>query len=336
MKGAFALAKGDTAHLFEGFGDLSDIDNFTRYGNAIKSALRKFKIGSAIVICDLHPGYFSAQFAHSLANPVKVQHHEAHVASAIIDSGLKGDVFAAAFDGTGYGWDGNIWGGEFFKGSLKNMRRARHLDYMPMPGGDACAKNPWRMAVSYLYKAFGADFIKLKLGILKDVDRKKLAVLKDMMDKRMNSPLTSSMGRFFDAVASIVLNKGVAKYEAQLPIELERMAASGIDSHYGSGGSIRILKGVVRDVKRCERASVISAKFHNSIAHMILDAAQISKIKNVVLTGGVFQNNYLKDKTIGLLSKNGFKVYTHSKIETNDNGIPIGQIAIAHSRGLCA
>ncbi len=352
LKGAFALAKGDKAYLFDGFGDLSELDNFTGYDKAIAAARKSLKIRPKIVVCDLHPGYFSTQFAEDYALSAirytlfKVQHHEAHIASAIIDSGINGEVLGAAFDGTGYGLDGNIWGGEFFAGGIKSLKRIAHLDCIPMPGGDACIKEPWRMAASYLYSVFGSGFMKLKIDFVKEIDKKKWAVLKNMIDKKINSPLTSSMGRLFDAAGSMILNKRKAKFEAELPIELEDIAVKNIDDSYGPGGpepltasrlgywasSAKIIKGIVRDIEKKAAASIISAKFHNSIAETILVAAKISKMKRVVLSGGVFQNRYLKDRVVKLLSKNDFKAYEHSNVETNDSGIPLGQIAIASAR----
>ena len=327
MKGAFALAKGRDAYLFDGFGDLSDLDNFTRYEKAVGGAEKKLNIRPQIVACDLHPGYFSTQFAENRdSDPFKVQHHEAHIASAIIDNGISGEVLGAAFDGTGYGPDGNIWGGEFFTGNAKSFERIAHLKYIPMPGGEACIKEPWRMAASYLYSVFGS---------VKGYDKKRWAILKNMIDRKINSPLTSSMGRLFDAAGSIILNKEKASFEAELPIALEKMAATDIDDSYRSDDSADIIKGIIRDIEKKVAAGIISAKFHNSIAAMILSAAKRSKMKNVLLSGGVFQNRYLKDRAIRLLSSNDFKVYTHSNIETNDSGIPIGQVSIANARFAC-
>ena len=338
LKGAFALAKGDKAYLFDGFGDLSDLDNFTRYEKAVGAAKKKLNIRPQVVVCDLHPGYFSTRFAHdyTIHDPrstiYEAQHHESHIASAIIDGGISGKVLGAAFDGTGYGRDGNIWGGEFFAGGLKSLERIAHLDYIPMPGGEACVREPWRMAASYLYSTFGPNFLKLKIDFVKSIDKNSWAILKEMIDKKVNSPLTSSMGRLFDAVGSMILNKRKAKFEAELPIELEKIAVKNIDDSYGPLESAKIIRGIVRDIEKKAAAPIISAKFHNSIAEMILAAAKISKMKRVVLSGGVFQNRYLKDRAMKLLSKNDFKVYAHSNVETNDSGIPLGQIAIANAR----
>jgi Hydrogenase maturation factor len=345
LKGAFALAKGDKAYLFDGFGDLSDLDNFTRYGKAVRSAETKLNIRPEIVVCDLHPGYFSAQFAENYTlsakryTLLKTQHHEAHVASAIVDNGIRGDVLGVAFDGTGYGTDGKIWGGEFFAGNIKSLKRVAHLEYAPMPGGEMCIKEPWRMAGSYIYSA---------TGNVKSYDRKRWAVLKSMIEKKINSPMTSSVGRLFDAVGSLVLNKEKARFEAELPIELERIADKNESGHYALDlkekdhitiinmtGTIR---GILKDMDKKVPKPKISAKFHNTVAMMILNIAKRAGIKNIVLSGGVFQNKFLSKKTRQLLEGGGFRVYAHSNIETNDSGIPIGQIAIVNARGttICA
>jgi len=338
LKGAFALAMGGEAYLFDGFGDLSELDNFTGYEKAVKVAESKLKIKPKIVACDLHPSYFSTHFAENLQlkayslKLIKVQHHEAHIASAIIDNNIKGDVLGAAFDGTGYGLDGNIWGTEFFSGNTKGFKRIAHLDYIPMPGGEACIKEPWRMAAIYLYSIFGGDFLKLKIDFVKSMDKNRWAVLKKIIDKNINSPLTSSMGRFFDAAASLILNKNNSEFEAQLPIELEKIVEPGIDENYCANRSAKIIKGIVNDLEKKVSARIISARFHNSIAELILRKARKAKMKNIVLSGGVFQNGYLMNRTVKLLNKNNFNVYTHSSVATNDSGIPIGQIAIANAR----
>ncbi|MDP3730566.1 MAG: hypothetical protein Q8R14_03460 [Candidatus Omnitrophota bacterium] len=351
LKGAFALAKGRDAYLFDGFGDLSDLDNFTKYEKAIEAAKKKFKIDPQVIVCDMHPGYFSTQFAESCqlsaVSPqlYRVQHHEAHIASAITDNDINGEVLGAAFDGTGYGPDGNIWGGEFFVGNIRNMKRAAHLDYIPMPGGEACIREPWRMAASYLYAIFGPNFLKLKMDFVKSIDKNSWTILKEMIDKKLNSPLTSSMGRLFDAAGSMILNKRKAKFEAELPIELEDIADENENGHYDfelrkTDGLISIdmsgaIRGVLKDVDKKVPISRISAKFHNMIAFIILKAAGRHKARRVALSGGVFQNKFLKERSVRLLKDNGFKVYTHLRVQTSDSGIPLGQIAIANARAAC-
>ena len=336
LKGAFALTKGASVYLFDGFGDLSDLDNFTRYGKAIEAAGKKLSIKPQMIVCDMHPGYFSTRFAeeYGARQPVfKVQHHEAHIAGAIADNGIRGKVLGVAFDGTGYGTDGKIWGGEFFIGDAKGFERVAHLKYMPMPGGEMCIKEPWRMAASYIYAATGG---------VKRYDRKRWAILKSMIERNINSPLTSSAGRLFDAVGSIVLNKEDAGYEAELPIRLEKIADVNEGGHYDTGltekdGSILIdmskcIKGILKDIGKKVSAPKISARFHNTVALTILKTAKRFDIKDVLLSGGVFQNKILSRKAQELLKERGFKVYTNSNTETNDSGISLGQIAIANAR----
>lgn len=347
MKGAFAVAKGDEAVLVDGFGDLGDPDNFANYEKAIESELKKLKVRPKIIACDLHPGYFSSRFAESF-QPYRVQHHEAHIASAIVDYAIRGKVIGVAFDGTGYGSDGNVWGGEFFIGGLKNLKRAAHFDYVAMPGADLAVTEPWRMAASYIYRTSGKRKGRIYLKYLKRF--KEWPILKKMIDKNINSPLTSSLGRLFDAVGSIVLSKLTARYEAELPIELEKMAVRMCRDRYKfdiktRNGLIKIsvfktIEGIVWDLQRRVDKGIISAKFHNTVAEVILDTAlnlrKSFKINKVILSGGVFQNRFLTARAGQLLKNRKFEVYTHLKVPTNDSGIPIGQIAIANMRARCA
>ena len=332
LKGAFALAKGCEAFLYEGFGDLSDLGNFERYEKAVNNAIRATNIKPVIIIHDMHPGYFSTRFAESFLRVSKgrsifpVQHHEAHIASCMIDNDIKGSVIGVAFDGTGYGVDGNIWGGEFFAGSLKGFRRAAHLEYIAMPGADKAVMEPWRMAESYMYAAS---------GICKD------PVIKKMIDRKINSPLTSSAGRLFDAAASLILGRKKADFEAELPIELESIAAADCEERYiiKPESSACVIKSVMVDIRKGRNKKVISAKFHNAVACMIVKTACLlgrkNRIKNIILSGGVFQNKYLVGKVIRYIKKSGFKVYTHGKLSTTDSSIPVGQIAIAYTRRVC-
>lgn len=335
LKGAFAIAKGRAAYLFDGFGDLGDADNLARYEKAIAVAEKRLKIKPAVVACDMHPEYRSSIFAERYA-PVRVQHHEAHIAAAMADAGMSGKVIGVAFDGTGYGPDGNIWGGEFFVGDMKKMTRVAHLEYVHMPGGEACVHEPWRMAASYLYKAYGADLLKLKIGLVRNIDAAKWRILKQMIENNVNSPLTSSAGRLFDAAASIILDRRGADFEAELPIELEKTADKDIIERYefdivkDRGMLIikcgMIFRGMVKDMERKVDRSEISSKFHNTVADIITKTVAMLRkkygISDVVYSGGVFQNRYLADR-IGLVS---------AGVPVNDGGIPIGQVAIANAR----
>ena len=356
MKGAFAIAKGDTVFLKDGFGDLGELDNFTRYEAAINSCTKRLGIKPKIIACDLHPGYFSTRFAENYTLSAKrytlckIQHHEAHIVSAIVDNGIKGTVIGAAFDGTGFGTDGNIWGGEFLAGSLKGFERAAHLKYIPMPGTEAAVREPWRMAASHLYRVFGDKFLKLEIDFVKKLDKKKWTVIKAMIDKKLNSPLTSSAGRLFDAVGSLIFAKGTVRAEAELPIALEKAASILCTDRYHFDiikkkqpfeiDVSKTIKGVVGDLSRELGAPIISAKFHNTVAAIIADTSLVLsrnfKTKKIVLSGGVFQNGYLTKRVSSMLKERGLEVYTHSRFETNDSAIPMGQLAIAAMRHICA
>ena len=356
LKGAFALAKGNKAYLVKGFGDLSDPDNLRAYEASIGYHEKKLNIKPRVIACDHHPGYFSSRSAemHGLELMIPdlydIQHHEAHIASAIIEYSINVDVIGVAFDGTGYGWDDCIWGGEFFVGKLKNFKRAAHFEYLPMPGGEMAIKEPWRMAVSYLYRAFGEDFLKLSIGIAKKIDKKRWPVMKKMLDGKINSPVTSSAGRLFDAAASLILAKNSAAFEAELPMELERVAAQHCDDCYKFDigpengvfviGASRLIRCIVDDLCKKVDKGIISAKFHNTVAEIIAVTAsrlgRSSGLKKIVLSGGVFQNKYLVKRAELVLNRKNFHVYIHSNVDTNDHGIPIGQLAIANVRGRCA
>lgn len=354
LKGAFAVAKDKKARIFDGFGDLADLDNFTRYEKAVKR--EAYRLKPAVIACDLHPGYFSTHCAEDLrrsfpdAGLFKVQHHEAHVASAIVDHGINGDVIGVAFDGTGYGADGAVWGGEFFAGNLKRFKRAAYFSYMPMPGGDAAVKEPWRMAVSYLYNSGGRRTgLRFSCDLEKSLDPKKLYAVRQIIDKKINSPLTSSAGRLFDAVGSIVFRQYAVSREAELPIRLEMAAARewadsyDFDINKDNGVYIinpaKTIRGIVSDLSKDTGEPAISGKFHNTVAEIISEVCVIlrkgCKTNKVVLTGGVFQNKFLSERAAYLLGEKGFDAYRHSRVNTNDSGIPMGQIAIANSRFLC-
>ena len=356
LKGAFALAKGREAVLIEGFGDLAELENFEKYEKALKKNERKFHIKPAIIACDLHPEYVSTRFGEDTQRRAysvklcKVQHHEAHIASAIVDNNVKGEAVGVAFDGTGFGSDGNMWGGEFFLGHLKAFKRVAHFEYIQMPGADMAVIEPWRMAASYLYKIYGDDFLKLKVGFVKKLDRNKWAILKKMIDGGINSPLTSSAGRLFDAVASMILLKDKAAFEAELPIELEKTALEACRDSYGFDlkpdkdtsaiNTSKIIRGVINDLSKDVDRSMIASRFHNTIADIVLKVSLSLRerfgVNKVILSGGVFQNRYLSARTIEVLVSEDFKVYAHSNIQTNDSSIPIGQIAIANARTSCA
>nr|MBU1327557.1 hypothetical protein [Candidatus Omnitrophota bacterium] len=359
-KSAFCFIKGNTAYLSDFRGDLSDLNNFKKFERDIKRLQKKLKISPRIIACDLHPEYVSTKYAlrttnycqkKSRAKPrderrtTKIQHHEAHIASCMTDNNINGKVIGIAFDGTGFGSDGNIWGGEFFVGGIKRLKRIAHLKYIPMPGGEASIKEPWRMAFSYLYDIYGKSSIS---EILTRLDKKKIDMLSQMIDKNINSPLTSSMGRLFDAVSSLIGICDSAGYEGEAAIELEKAIpehrAWGIErkkykfGYFNEAGVVIIdwepvIRSVVKDLKSGVKKPEISLKFHNSACDMIKEICNLLrrkyKIKKVCISGGVFQNKYLSERIKPILEKEGFNVYAHKSIPAHDGGIALGQAVLA-------
>lgn len=352
MKGAFCLAAGKRAYLVDGFGDLADLANHLWYERAIAIYGARLGIRPQVVVCDLHPGYYSGKIgegccpAGGSVRLCRVQHHEAHIAAAIVEHAIAGEVIGVAFDGTGFGSDGQSWGGEFFAGTLRRLERIGHLAYVPMPGGDRVVAEPWRMAVSHLYRSLGARAFSSKLGLLRKVDRARLAAVREMIDRNTSSPLTSSAGRLFDAVGSLVFEKALAAKEAELPLALERIAEDACTEAYdfavrSEKGMIitdpaPVIAGVAADLQKKGRKGAVAAKFHNAVARAIAAVvrrgAKGRRTKRVVLTGGVFQNGFLTARVTRLLAEKGFTVYRHGSVETNDHGIPVGQVAIAAAR----
>lgn len=351
-KASFCFVRNGVAYLSRPDGDLADLKNFEFFEKGIKELGRRLKARPRIIACDLHPEYISTKLANDMReNGVRlrqIQHHEAHVASSIVDNNVKGDVIGVAFDGTGFGADGNIWGGEFFVGSIKGFKRVAHLKYIPMPGGESSIREPWRMTVSYLYNIYGARFSNLKIDFLKRLDRGKVNLILQIINKRINSPLTSSVGRLFDGVSSILDICNVADYEGQGAVELEKVilapgsslqAEGAYDFSYIDKGGATIIdwaslvKGILKDLQFGKEKKEISLKFHNAICVMVKDVCVLSrkkyKIDKVCLTGGVFQNRYLTSRIKPLLEKDKFEVYLHKNMPAHDGNIALGQAVLA-------
>jgi hydrogenase maturation protein HypF len=296
-----------------------------------------------LLAVDMHPEYVSTKTGLSFGNipVVLVQHHHAHIASCMAEHHLDEKVIGVALDGTGYGTDGNIWGSEFLVCDLNDFTRITHFDYIPLPGGDLAAEEPWRTAVSYLYKIYGADFLSLELPLLKQIDPEKIRLIIQMIDKNINCPLTSGAGRLFDCVASLLDMVQVATFQAEGPMRLESIVRNGCNESYefSCGETIRFdgtIRGIVDDIIQGIDKATISTKFHNTIISAIFETVNTIRlneaINKVVLSGGVFQNKYLLEGIIQLLQKNNFEVYSHATVPTNDGGIALGQLAVASKR----
>ena len=355
LKSTFCLLKGKQALLSSSFGDLKSMETWDIYKKSIERYEKRHKITPKIIAHDIHPEYLSTKYANKLRTlnselrPIGVQHHHAHIVSCMVENGVKGKVIGVAFDGTGYGTDGKIWGGEFLICDYQDFQRVAHLKYLSLPGGDRAIKEPYRMAVSYLYQTLGRDFQKLKLDFNRRWDKDKIGILLQMIDKSINSPLTSSMGRLFDAISSLIGICDMATYEAQAAIELQQEAEKAVQSPKSKVQSYRyrikrekgifivdpapMLSGIVEDLKKKVDRSIIAFEFHNTVAEFTLDICRRLKkktgIDRVALSGGVFQNRLLLDKTLEKLRKNSFTCYTHSRVPATDGGISLGQAVIA-------
>ena len=272
--------------------------------------------------------------------------NHAHLASCLVDNGLSGPAVGVIFDGIGYGNDGHIWGGEFLVGDLHDFDRLAHLSYQPMPGGDAATREPWRMALSYLHHAFAGQIPAVKA--LQEVPEKDRKLLGQMIEKRLNAPLASSAGRLFDAVAALIGVRNRVSYEGQAALELEMLIddSESLEEGYcfefiDSAKPLQIdaaplIRSVVSDLDSGISAAVISTRFHNGLAQMIVAVCQkIRQAKGplpVALSGGVFQNRYLTERTSKLLRQAGFEVLLHRQVPPNDGGLALGQAAIAGAR----
>jgi len=369
LKNTFCLAKGNEVFISHHIGDLENLETLVALEKSVKHFKKLFAIEPAIIAHDLHPEYLSTKYAHRLRTmnsrlrTIPIQHHHAHIVSCLADNGVDNHkVIGVAFDGTGYGEDGNIWGGEFLIADYADFERKAHLKYLPLPGAEQAIKEPWRMAATYLYETYGEGFLRLNLDFTSRLNKSRWAVLEKMIKRRINSPLTSSMGRLFDAVSSLLGLRDEITYEGQAAMELE-MAIKSVQSSkfkvksykYGIEQEKKffiikpkeIIMGIVEDLKHSVPVGAISFKFHNTIVEMIVETCMKirsdfnqnyklrtmnSELNEVALSGGVFQNIFLLDRTFNRLIKEGFKVYLHRQVPTNDGGISLGQAVIANAK----
>ena len=351
MKNTFTFTKGRYAIISQHIGDITNDDAFSFYNKTMSNLKTTFNVSPKVVAYDMHPDYLTTDFALDYGvPPVPVQHHHAHIVSVMAEKGLKGLVIGVAFDGTGYGTDGCVWGGEFLLASRGYFIRKGQIKYTGMPGGEKAIKEPWRMAISYLYSLYGPELIEKAAFFADRFEKRKIETVMNMCKTRINTPLTSSCGRLFDAVASILGLNDYATFEAEAAICLEKAASLGIEfkesynfvmdvdkNGYLELDVLPLIGRIVEDVKAGVEVSAIAMKFHNTIAAMILTAVKAINekdevIRQVVVSGGVFQNVLLLEKAVNLLGKEGFKVFHSENIPPNDGGLSLGQAIIALER----
>jgi hydrogenase maturation protein HypF len=345
LKNTICLTKKNRAFLSQHIGDMENLETYEFFLLTMDHLRRILEIRPEVLAHDLHPDYLGSKFAREQQDlPLSaVQHHHAHIVSCMSENGIEKPVIGLALDGTGLGSDGAVWGGEVLLADLVSFKRAAHFEYLPMPGGDAAARSPWRMGVSFLYKAFGQGFFDLSIPFVQQLDPSKTEVIIRMIDKGVNAPPTSSCGRLFDAVAALIGLRRENRYEGQAPVELEMAQARGEAGTYAwrsveQGGTrviltTDIIRAVVEDLIKGVLPAVISSRFHNTLVALLsdlcVDLRKTLGIEGVALSGGAFQNRTLLEGFTRSLSERSFRVYSHREVPTNDGGLSLGQAVCA-------
>jgi hydrogenase maturation protein HypF len=357
LKSTVAISSGTNVFISQHIGDLETHEALTAWKSVMASLQNLYSLTPTVVACDEHPEYISTKFARSMGIEVlPVQHHYAHILSCMAENELEGDVLGVAWDGTGYGSDGTIWGGEFLLTHEKGFDRVATFRLFPLPGGDQAIREPRRTALGMMYARSGEEiFTQNTLACVNAFTPSEITVIRTMLQKNINSPLTSSVGRLFDGVASLIGLRQETNYEGETAMELE-FATSGhvTDETYpyslvegksfnlqpstlnGIGPSVRfsidwfqMIGEIVLDHTKGISAGHISTKFHNTLAEIIIAVALKIRNRRVVLSGGCFQNKYLTERTIRRLEEEGFTPYWHQRVPPNDGGISLGQLFAA-------
>ena len=345
MKNTFCISKEGFLFLSQFNGDLENLETYEHYIKNIEHFKKIFSFSPQFIVHDMHPGYMSTKYALQYdLRKIEVQHHHAHIVSCMFENNLRQKVIGVCFDGTGYGDDEKIWGGEFLICDPLEFTRAAHLDYIKMPGGEKAIKEPWRMAVSYLYKSLSSQKSKREVyDMIYELYGTKAINLINVLNSNINCTETSSMGRLFDAVANIIGITEVVTYEGQASIELEAISEMGIEESYTYKvvkqnmyiiEPYEIILEALNDKIKGVSAKIIASKFQNTIVNSTVSICthirEESNINEVALSGGVFQNSFLLKKICYKLEKSNFEVYTHQELPSNDGGVAIGQIIIAN------
>jgi hydrogenase maturation protein HypF len=346
LKNTFCLTKGNQAFLGPHIGDLDSMATLRSLEEGVEHFKRLFRLRPEVICHDLHPDYLSTRYAlEQEGEKIGVQHHHAHFASCLGENGSTERAIGVVFDGSGYGEDDCIWGGEFLTGDLGSFERMAHLEYVAMPGGEQAIKEPYRMAFSYLLESFGDDAFDVVEGLNLGWNLSKLRVFKQIIERGINSPLTSSMGRLFDAVAALLGIRERVNYEGQAAIELEMRASDGEAGEYPFElsdtvplkiGVRGVIRGIIADLRAGRAKGLIAAHFHRTISAVIVLVCrrirEKTDVNTVALSGGVFQNIRLLSLSAERLKENGFQALTHRLVPPNDGGISLGQACVALER----
>lgn len=345
VKNTFCLTEKQFAFMSPHIGDLHDLATYSSYLHSIAHYKKLFAIEPAAVAYDFHPEYAGTKYALTLAIPqIGVQHHHAHIASVLAEHGLTEKVIGVAFDGTGYGMDGKLWGGEFLVADCANFIRVGHCEYLPLPGGEKAIKEPWRLGAWVLYNLYGLQFADLKMDLAHNLPEN-WQLMMQATQKGINAPLSSSAGRLFDAAAALLGLSRVIHYEGQAAVELELAAQKShgqLLPYDISDDSPRILdlmptfEAMAEGMGRGENVNFLAASFHVTLAQAVADMVNYiykdTGILQVALSGGVWQNRILFEKVVGILQQDGFSVYSNQCVPPNDGGLALGQALVAGTR----
>ena len=348
-KSTFALSKDERVFVSPHLGDLGELRSQENFRGELLAFEKMLDIQPKACVRDMHPDYFTSRLAAGLGleTILDVQHHHAHAASVMAEHGLPGPALAVTFDGTGFGTDGKLWGGEFLLARYDGFERLAALTYVPLPGGEAAIREPWRMALSYLWNRFGDRVLDMEMPPVFSLDGLPAREILDVARRGLNSPLTSSMGRLFDAVAFMLGCGARVSYEAEAAVALEALALGArverrsYSFAWKSGGFIEIdsapvIEAILDDLRKRRERSEIAAAFHRGVAKLVLDLlAELSRLHgctDCVISGGVFQNRLLCECVMEGAASSPLRLHQHSLVPPNDGGISLGQLAVGVSR----
>ncbi|MGE5446295.1 MAG: carbamoyltransferase HypF [Ignavibacteriales bacterium] len=349
LKNTVAISINDQVLISQHIGDLETQEAYEAFQRIIRDFKKLYGFEPEVVACDMHPDYLSTKYAKSLDLPtIEVQHHHAHVAACMAENELDETVLGVSWDGTGYGTDGTVWGGEFLMADYRSFRRVCQFRTFRLPGGEKSIREPRRAALGVLYELFGEDFTdRMEIPFLRVFGEEEIRIFGQMIKKGINSPLTSSVGRIFDGIAALIGLRQRASFEGQAAMELEYITGDEINSSYPFEITEKeqephssifpyyildwapMVLAILENVQERRPIEDISTKFHNTLSEMVISVANMLSIEKVVLTGGVFQNRYLTERSWKRLEEEGFKPYIHQRVPPNDGGISLGQVAVA-------